>query len=206
MVGYIYVVWDWNKQYWYADLNREKFENIFIKKEVNYLFHQLSSGKRELPICQRCDWYRLMPDEIYKIAKSSYKENGIEESLKWFDRVLKIKSSPKHLKINSCLFIGDVYKVKNQESKSTEMYKHGLTLLQEKTNKEKIDIYKQGVFLERLEELDKALNCFRQISEDIETDRIGDGANYHIGEIIKAQKKGGSIVGKIAVSHELDVI
>lgn len=45
---------DWKREYKLFDLNKRSFEEIFTSKELLSIYENLSKGKREFALCQRC--------------------------------------------------------------------------------------------------------------------------------------------------------
>jgi len=45
---------DWQKQITFGNLEKESLESCLIKPEIKDIYDNLSCGKRDLPICQRC--------------------------------------------------------------------------------------------------------------------------------------------------------
>lgn len=49
---------DWRRKYCFGDLTRRSLKEVIVSKEMQFIYSQLSQGKRIFDICQRCDWTR----------------------------------------------------------------------------------------------------------------------------------------------------
>ncbi len=49
---------DWKHMHSFGNLYKETLEQILSKESVNEVYINLAEGKRELHLCQRCDWQR----------------------------------------------------------------------------------------------------------------------------------------------------